>query len=118
MIAVVDESSCAVAEMAQVAQWYLDSSARQCGACTWGLKDLAGATRAIALGRPGSRLDDIPRWTSMVRGRGACHLPDGKASFLESGIATFAAEVVEHQHGHCNREDHWLLPTPAQDAWP
>ena len=54
----------------------------------------------------------------MVRGRGACHLPDGKASFLESGIATFAAEVVEHQHGHCNREDHWLLPTPAQDAWP
>jgi hypothetical protein len=53
----------------------------------------------------------------MVRGRGACRLPDGAATFLGSGIAVFADEVVQHQVGACNRPDRHLLPTPAPDPW-
>jgi NADH:ubiquinone oxidoreductase subunit F (NADH-binding) len=119
VIAVVDDSSCAVAELARVAAWYAASSAGQCGACTWGLRDLAGATAAVHVGRRADRaLADIRRWTPMVRGRGACRLPDGAAGFLESGIEVFADEIAAHESGAgCGRTDNHLLPAPAPEAW-
>lgn len=119
VIAVIDESSCVVAELARVAAWYAASSAGQCGACTWGLRDLAGATAAIQLGRRADRArSDIGRWAPMVKGRGACRLPDGAAGFLESGIEVFADEIAAHESGGgCGRPDNHLLPAPAQEAW-
>ncbi len=118
VIAVIDEDSCAIAELARVATWYARSSAGQCGACTWGLRDLAAATSAIDSGTPDRRAAaDIRRWTAMVKGRGACRLPDGAAAFLESGMEAFAEEIGEHQAGCCRRTDRHLLPTPAPEAW-
>ena len=116
VIAVIDEHSCAVAEMARVAAWYAAGSAGQCGACTWGLRDLAAATSAVHTGaRDPAAPADIRRWSAMVRGRGACRLPDGAAGFLESALDVFAAEIAEHQAGRCGRPDHDLLPTPTQE---
>ena len=40
VIAVLDNTVCAVQELARVATWFAASSAGQCGACTWGLRDL------------------------------------------------------------------------------
>jgi NADH:ubiquinone oxidoreductase subunit F (NADH-binding) len=118
VIAVVDDDSCAVAELARVAEWYAASSAGQCGACTWGLRDLAAATGAVAAGSPDPAAPaDIRRWTAMVRGRGACRLPDGAAAFLESGTDVFADEISEHQTGRCRRADQRLLPAPTPEAW-
>jgi NADH:ubiquinone oxidoreductase subunit F (NADH-binding) len=118
VIAVIDDDSCAVAEMARVAGWYAQSSAGQCGACTWGLRDLAAATSAIDAGSPDPRaVSDVRRWTTMIKGRGACRLPDGAAAFLESGIQVFAEEIAEHQAGRCRRPDRHLLPTPTPEAW-
>jgi NADH:ubiquinone oxidoreductase subunit F (NADH-binding) len=118
VIAVLDDDCCAVAELARVAEWYAASSAGQCGACTWGLRDLAGATGAVRHGSPDPAAPaDIRRWTAMVRGRGACRLPDGAAAFLESGMDVFAGEVADHQAGRCARTDRHLLPTPAPEAW-
>ena len=117
VVAVLDEDSCAVAELARVAAWYAASSAGQCGACTWGLRDLAAATSAVHRGAADpSAPADIRRWSAMVKGRGACRLPDGAAAFLESGLEVFAAEVAEHQAGRCRRPHRHLLPTPAQEG--
>ena len=33
----------------------------------------------------------------MVKGRGACKLPDGAARFVQSGLRTFAAHVAQHR---------------------
>ncbi|HWE56643.1 MAG TPA: NADH-ubiquinone oxidoreductase-F iron-sulfur binding region domain-containing protein [Acidimicrobiales bacterium] len=119
VIAVIDDDCCAVAELARVAEWYAQSSAGQCGACTWGLRDLAAATGAIHQGSPDPRAPaDVRRWTAMVRGRGACRLPDGAAAFLESGIDVFAEEIAQHQAGLCTRPDRHLLPTPTPQPWP
>lgn len=117
VIAVIDETSCAIAELARVAEWFAASSAGQCGACTWGLRDLAAA--ATALGRPGHDrpLHDLRRWTQMVKGRGACRLPDGAAGFLESGIETFSSEIADHLQGRCGREDRHHLRTPTPEPW-
>jgi NADH:ubiquinone oxidoreductase subunit F (NADH-binding) len=118
VVAVIDKESCAVAELARVAAWYAASSAGQCGACTWGLRDLASATAAADTGRAGpAPIDDIRRWSAMVKGRGACRLPDGAAGFLESGIEVFAAEIADHQHGRCRRPDRHLLPVPGTEPW-
>ncbi len=118
VVAVIDDRTCAVGELARVAEWYAGSSAGQCGACTWGLRDLAAATAAVRAGTPDpAATADILRWTAMVRGRGACRLPDGAAAFLESGIEVFADEIAEHQAGRCRRPDLGLLPVPRVEGW-
>ena len=53
VIAVLDDETCAVDEAARVAAWFAANSAGQCGACTWGLRDLAHATGDLAAWRPG-----------------------------------------------------------------
>jgi NADH:ubiquinone oxidoreductase subunit F (NADH-binding) len=118
VIAVVDDSSCAIAELARVAGWYAASSAGQCGACTWGLRDLATATAAVHAGTPDrAAVADIGRWSDMVKGRGACRLPDGAAAFLQSGITVFADEIAQHRAGVCGRADRGLLPVPRPEEW-
>lgn len=118
VIAVIGEDSCAVAELARVAAWYAASSAGQCGACTWGLRDLAGATQAVHAGGSGpTATADIRRWSAMIAGRGACRLPDGAIAFLQSGIDVFAAEVADHHSGRCTRPDRRLLPVPTPEPW-
>jgi NADH:ubiquinone oxidoreductase subunit F (NADH-binding) len=114
VVSVVGDT-CAVQEMARVAAWFAASSAGQCGACTWGLRDLAAATRAVADGRRGTA--EIGRWTVMVAGRGACKLPDGAVAFLTSGLDVFAEEIDEHRAGRCSRVDRGHLPTPMPEAW-
>ena len=117
VVAVVDDATCAVAEMARVAAWYSMSSAGQCGACTWGLKDLARASGDLVSSGGGPRVGDIRRWSAMVKGRGGCRLPDGAASFLESGLQVFADEIEEHHRGICSRPDLGLLRTPRPEPF-
>ena len=50
VIAVLDDETCAVDEAARVAAWFAANSAGQCGACTWGLRDLAHVTGDLASG--------------------------------------------------------------------
>jgi NADH:ubiquinone oxidoreductase subunit F (NADH-binding) len=112
VIAVVPDGVCALAEVAAVAGWFAANSAGQCGACLFGLADIAGAMRGVVDGAPGAA-DAARRWANMVKGGGACQLPDGAACFVESALAVFADEVEEHRSGRCHRPYAGHLPVPA-----
>jgi NADH:ubiquinone oxidoreductase subunit F (NADH-binding) len=113
---VLPESACPLAEIAWVASYLASQTARQCGPCTNGLPALAGTLRQLAFGRPDTRAlgwaDELMR---LVTGRGACHLPDGTAAFVASGLRVFSRELRSHTSaGPCPRvRRRPALPTPG-----
>jgi NADH:ubiquinone oxidoreductase subunit F (NADH-binding) len=96
-------SSCGLHESARVIQYLAAQSAGQCGPCVYGLRAIADAVSALADGvAHGSERDRVLRWASEVRGRGACHHPDGAVRFVESALAVFDYELGSHRHGRCS----------------
>jgi NADH:ubiquinone oxidoreductase subunit F (NADH-binding) len=116
VIVVVPQDACALAEVATVAAWYASHSAGQCGPCLFGLTDIARAVRGVLAGDADGE-GAARRWTAMVRGRGACHFPDGAATFVDSALDALAAEVVDHRLGRCQRRTGGYLPAPAPGSW-
>jgi NADH:ubiquinone oxidoreductase subunit F (NADH-binding) len=106
VIAVLDHSTCAFAELVRVTRWLAAQSAGQCGPCRFGLPALA---RDVARG-------DIPaalRHTALVDRRGACHHPDGAARFVTSALHLLRDEVEHHRTGGCGRPVRGQLAVPA-----
>jgi len=97
------ESACGLHESARVIAYLAAQSAGQCGACVYGLRAIADAVGALASGvaHPRER-DRVLRWTSEVRGRGACHHPDGAVRFVESALAVFDEDIDWHRNGRCD----------------
>lgn len=97
VIGVLPRSRCAVCEVAGIMRYLASQSSAQCGPCYFGLRALADACSRIA-GR-GTNTDDLnrmQRWAAEVRGRGACHHPDGAVMFLQSALKTFAGDFGRH----------------------
>ncbi len=95
------ESACGLHESARVIDYLARQSAGQCGPCTYGLRAVADAVAALADGaREGGR-DRVLRWASEIRGRGACHHPDGAVRFVASAMSVFAEEIASHRRGRC-----------------
>ena len=44
----------------------------------------------------------VLRWCADVRGRGACHHPDGAVRFVESALRVFARDIEAHRRGRCD----------------
>jgi NADH:ubiquinone oxidoreductase subunit F (NADH-binding) len=96
------ESACGLHESARVISYLAEQSAGQCGPCVYGLGAIADSVRAMAGGVAGPReRDRVLRWCSEVRGRGACHHPDGAVRFVESSLRVFEADIERHRHGRC-----------------
>jgi NADH:ubiquinone oxidoreductase subunit F (NADH-binding) len=96
------ESSCGLHESARVIEYLARESAGQCGPCVFGLRAIADAVGALADGIGDERdLDRVLRWTAEVRGRGACHHPDGAARFVESALDVFGTDLDWHRHQRC-----------------
>jgi len=96
------ESACGLHESARVIDYLAQQSAGQCGPCTYGLPAIADAVGALADGaaRDGDR-DRVLRWGSEIRGRGACHHPDGAVRFVASAMTVFAEEIERHRSERC-----------------
>jgi NADH:ubiquinone oxidoreductase subunit F (NADH-binding) len=48
-------------------------------------------------------LDRIRRWSGELRGRGACHHPDGAVGLLLSALRAFPEEFRDHhERGRCS----------------
>jgi len=96
------ESSCGLHESARVIDYLAEQSAGQCGPCVYGLRAIADSLAAIAEGRaPATELGSVQRWSSEIRGRGACHHPDGATRFVASALSVFANEIDWHRHERC-----------------
>ena len=107
------ESACGLHESARVIDYLADQSAGQCGPCVYGLRAIADAVSSLADGVAHQReLDRVLRWTTEIRGRGACHHPDGAARFVESTLNVFGAEIDWHQRSRCEARPAGL-PVPA-----
>ena len=96
------ESACGLHESARVIAYLAEQSAGQCGPCVFGLRSIADAVGALAdgLAGPGEH-DRVLRWASEIRGRGACHHPDGAVRFVESALRMFGSLIEEHRNGRC-----------------
>ena len=93
---------CGLAETAAVARYLALESAGQCGPCWNGLPAMAGALAELAKPRPARQARaDLLRWAGLVKGRGACHHPDGTARFITTALEVFAAEISAHETGRC-----------------
>ncbi len=96
------ESACGLHESARVINYLANESAGQCGPCVHGLAAIADSVSALADGVAHPReLERLRRWTTEVRGRGACHHPDGAARFVESALAVFEREIESHRGSRC-----------------
>jgi NADH:ubiquinone oxidoreductase subunit F (NADH-binding) len=97
------ESSCGLHETARVTEYLAAASVRQCGPCVYGLAAVSDAVNAIAAGTGSfDERERVLRWCSEIRGRGACHHPDGAVRFVESAFEVFAHEIARHRHGRCH----------------
>lgn len=96
------ESSCGLHESARVIDYLARQSAGQCGPCVHGLAAIAESVNALADGGAHPHeLTRLLRWTSEVRGRGACHHPNGAARFVESTVSVFADKLELHRRRRC-----------------
>jgi len=103
VIVALGRSACPLQELAGTIAWMASENAGQCGPCIHGLPALAELLSLLAAGQAprdvSQRLDRYSR--NLVR-RGACHLPDGAARFLGSGLDVFAPEIAQHDlRGRC-----------------
>jgi NADH:ubiquinone oxidoreductase subunit F (NADH-binding) len=114
------ESSCGLHESARVIEYLAQQSAGQCGPCVYGLEAIAESVSSIADGvAPARERDRVLRWTAEVKGRGACHHPDGAVRFVESSLAVFAAEIERHRQEPCRARPAGLpLGTVADGSVP
>ena len=103
VLRVLPRSSCGLAATADIAGYLAEQSARQCGPCQFGLPAVAAAMADLARGGRRGRRDSarIERWADEIRGRGACHLPDGAIRMVISALDVFADDVAAHRRGRC-----------------
>jgi len=118
-IVAIDAATCPVRELAAAISWLAAQSAGQCGPCANGLPALAALIAAVADGRaPRGARATLERWSGLLRGRGACHLPDGAAGIALSGLRVFADELADHaRHGPCEVCDRAPRLAPVDVQW-
>jgi NADH:ubiquinone oxidoreductase subunit F (NADH-binding) len=112
VIIALGQSACGLHETARVIDYLAEQSAGQCGPCVYGLRAVADGVAALAEGTSRGERDRILRWVSEIRGRGACHHPDGAVRFVASAISVFASELESHRKGRCRARPAGL-PLPA-----
>ena len=119
IIVVLGPDACGLMESARIAHYLAGQSAGQCGPCVNGLPALADMIGRLAFERPDAQTygwaEDL---LNLVSRRGACHLPDGTASFVASSLRTFADELRQHSvAGPCARvRRRPVLPAPGH-SW-
>jgi NADH:ubiquinone oxidoreductase subunit F (NADH-binding) len=116
VVAVLPQRACAIVEATRILTYLAWESAGQCGPCVNGLAALSDAMERISASRPrDGDLERVERWIAMVRGRGACHHPDGAVGQLESALQTFRDHLRGHMDGRpCDGYNAKGFPRPPQ----
>jgi NADH:ubiquinone oxidoreductase subunit F (NADH-binding) len=102
VIIALGQSACGLRESMHVIDYLARQSAGQCGPCVYGLRAIAAAVAELEAGAGhGRQAVEVQRWAAEIKGRGACHHPDGAARFIESALAVFGDEIERHRRGRC-----------------
>jgi len=114
-VAVLDQGSCPLGEVARAVAYLAKESAGQCGPCKLGLPGIARSLAALASGLGGGDALDLSiRGALAVRDRGACAHPDGVTRFVLSALAVFADDLTSHVFRRgCGRPVSNALPVPS-----
>ena len=109
---------CGLVAAARITEYLARETAGQCGPCVYGLRAVADAMASVAGGRHvEAMVDRLHRLFDEVRGRGACHYPDGVVRFVASALDTFQDEVDRHAaRRRCLASEPPPLPIPAFDG--
>lgn len=120
IVVALGQDACGLHESARIAGWLAGESAGQCGPCVHGLAAIGDGMAQLARGTaPADMVERLLHWCSEVRGRGACHHPNGVAGFVESALEVFAHEIPSHRQGRCGRRPSGLpLGPESRDAVP
>ncbi|MFJ5549382.1 NADH-ubiquinone oxidoreductase-F iron-sulfur binding region domain-containing protein [Streptomyces sp. NPDC093225] len=93
---------CPVALAAEAARYLAAESSRQCGVCVSGTAAIADALRGLTLGdAPADLRERLHRWSTGLRGRGACGLPSAAAQLAGTVATAFPAALDTHVQGAC-----------------
>ena len=121
VIAVLPQGACGIVESARILTYLAAEVSGQCGPCVNGLGALSGAMERIAASAPASGdHENVRRWVEMVRGRGACHHPDGAVGQLTSAMTAFGDHLRLHLAGQRCRgasASGFPQPPPPGDRW-
>jgi NADH:ubiquinone oxidoreductase subunit F (NADH-binding) len=83
---------------AEIASWYADESAQQCGVCIKGTVAIRDTVAQVAAGGGGADLTDrLARWGDQLPGRGACAFLDGAATMARS-VVTLTSAAADGSH--------------------
>ncbi len=116
IVIALPESSCGLAETAQVVRYLSEQTAGQCGPCVFGLPALADALADLAYhGGRGRAADQVAALIPLIERRGACRHPDGATQLVASALAAFGPDAARHDRvGPCHGVGRLaLLPVPA-----
>ncbi|MGH2908572.1 MAG: NADH-ubiquinone oxidoreductase-F iron-sulfur binding region domain-containing protein, partial [Solirubrobacteraceae bacterium] len=103
VVIALGESACGLHETARLIDYLAGQSAGQCGPCVHGLAAIADSVAALADGHAHPHeLTRLLRWTEEVRGRGACHHPDGAVRLVRSALSVFGHDVEHHRRVGCS----------------
>jgi NADH:ubiquinone oxidoreductase subunit F (NADH-binding) len=117
VIIALGDSACGLHESARIVDYLAGQSAGQCGPCVHGLAAIAGTFGALADGvAHGRERQRLVRWCGEVRGRGACHHPNGVIRFVESALEVFGDQLQSHGSGPCQGKSAGL-PLGPQVGW-
>jgi NADH:ubiquinone oxidoreductase subunit F (NADH-binding) len=120
MVVALPHDACGLTETARITRWLASQTAGQCGPCVYGLDAIAGAMEQLVAGDHGGHaLRDLHRWMTMVKGRGACKLPDGAIRLVDSALREFADEIHQHRRiGPCRgSRAPTMFPLPRPRSW-
>jgi NADH:ubiquinone oxidoreductase subunit F (NADH-binding) len=100
VLAVLPNGGCGVVEATRILTYLAAETAGQCGPCVNGLAAISETMERVAASEAGpGDLDRVRRWVDMVRGRGACHHPDGAVGQLASALTVFNDHLRAHLNG-------------------
>ncbi len=114
VLAVLPQNGCGIVEASRILTYLAWESSGQCGPCVNGLGALADAMERIAASKADyGDHERVVRWIDMVRGRGACHHPDGAVGQLAGALSAFKEHLHQHLDGRrCAGLDARGFPRP------
>ncbi len=111
VVEVLDPRLCPLVFMGQLIDYAAGESAGQCGPCMFGLPALADQWYRLVVQRNSPEEFEhlwhgVQQRLDLLRGRGACHYPDGVSGWVRSGLSVFAEHIHAHNQGFCPTGGH------------